>query len=148
MTLRILLADDCPAFRRAARALLERNGYEIVAEVGEGYEAIGAAARWMPDVAVLDLSMPGPDGIDGARAIATAGLSTRVVLLTSHAQEHLVVRALRAGVHGYVLKAEAAEHLGDAVRVVASGRIFLSPSARRAAEGFVVETDGVLAIKS
>ena len=146
--LRILLADDCPTMRSSVRKLLEREGFEVVAEAGNGFEAIDAAGKWRPDVAVLDLSMPGLDGIDGARGIAFTCPQTRVVLLTGHAQEYQIVRALQAGITAYVVKAEAAEHLANAVREVAQGRVFLSPAPRRVAADYVVEKNGLLSLRA
>jgi DNA-binding NarL/FixJ family response regulator len=134
--------------RIAIRAMLERCGFEVVAEAANGFEAIYATGYSRPDVAVLDLSMPGLDGITCAEELVGSSPSTPVVLLTCHVREHQVVRALRAGVAGYVVKAEAAEHLPDAIRAAAARRLFLSPRARHVAADFVVEADGVLTVRA
>lgn len=145
--LRILLADDCPNVRQSVRALLEREGFDIVAEAGDGYEAVAAAEAARPDVAVVDLAMPYLDGVGAARRMASLGLCIPVVLLSCHLQEHQIVGALRLGVTAYVLKAEAAEHLGPAIRQVADGHLFLSPAARRVVAHHVEEHEGELSMR-
>jgi DNA-binding NarL/FixJ family response regulator len=146
--LRILVADDRAAVRQSVRSLLQREGFEVVAEAGDGYEAIQGAARQVPDIAVIDLSMPGLDGIQSARRILITCPRTRVVLLTCHVQEHQIVRAFRAGVSAYVVKGEAAEHLAEAIKQVSLGKAFLSPAAKRVAADYVEEKNGVLSVRA
>jgi DNA-binding NarL/FixJ family response regulator len=100
--------------------LLEREGIEIVAEAADGQEAVCALSECgCPDVAVLDLSMPGLNGLDAAREIHRICPRTGIILLTMHAEEHQIIAALRAGVRGYVVKTQAAQELVHAIREVA-----------------------------
>jgi DNA-binding NarL/FixJ family response regulator len=131
MTLKVLLADDHQILRHALRALLEREGYQVVAEAEDGQQAIEAVERFAPDVAVLDLSMPVINGIEATRAIVTRGVPTKVVLLTVHREEHYVLAALKAGVMGYVLKTQASADLLHAMREVAGNAVYLSPGVSR-----------------
>ncbi|MBI1733909.1 MAG: response regulator transcription factor [Candidatus Rokubacteria bacterium] len=143
MALRILLADDHQILRHSLRALLEREGLEVVAEAEDGERAVELVASARPDVAVLDLSMPRLNGIEAARAIARAGSGARVVLLTVHREEHYVLAALKAGIMGYVLKTQAAGDLLLAIREVADGGIYLSPGVSRAVvDAYLTRKDG------
>jgi DNA-binding NarL/FixJ family response regulator len=133
MTLRILLADDHQILRHSLRALLEREGLEVVAEAEDGERAVELTTSLRPDVAVLDLSMPRLNGIDAARTLGQGdAAATRVVLLTVHREEHYVRAALKAGIMGYVLKTQAAADLLQAIREVAAGGLYLSPGVSRA----------------
>jgi len=125
--MRILLADDHPMFRDGLRAILERDGFDIVAEASDGREAVRLAEDSRPDVAVLDLSMPMLNGLTAARAIARVSPRTRTVLLTVHEEQAYVLEALQAGIRGYVLKAQAASDLSLALREVVKGSVYLSP---------------------
>ena len=128
MPLRVLLADDHDVVRQGFRALLEREGVEVVGEAANGREAVRLAEALDPDVAVLDLSMPGLNGLDAARTILQSRPKLGVVLLTMHTEEQHIVAALRAGVRGYVVKTQAADALTHAIRQVAEGFTYLSPS--------------------
>ena len=128
MPLRVLLADDHDMVRQGFRALLEREGVEVVGEAADGREAIRLAEALEPDVAVLDLSMPGLNGLDAARTILKSRPKLGVVLLTMHTEEQHIVAALRAGVRGYVVKTQAADALTHAIRQVAAGLTYLTPS--------------------
>jgi DNA-binding NarL/FixJ family response regulator len=131
MALKVLLADDHQILRHALRALLEREGCEVVAEAEDGQQAIDGVERLSPDVAVLDLSMPVINGIEATRAIVTRGVPTKVILLTVHREEHYVLAALKAGVMGYVLKTQASADLLHAMREVAANAVYLSPGVSR-----------------
>lgn len=124
---RVLLADDHPMFRQGLRALLEREGFEICAEAHDGHEAVRLARQTSPDVAVLDIGMPLLNGIDAARQILKQTPGTQVVVLTMYEEEAYVLEALRAGIRGYVLKAQAAADLVGAMREVLRGAVYLSP---------------------
>ena len=138
MALRILLADDHQILRHSLRALLEREGLEVVAEAEDGERAVEMAQSLRPDVAVLDLSMPRLNGIEAARTLTSAEGATRIVLLTVHREEHYVRAALKAGIMGYVLKTQASADLLQAIREVAGGGLYLSPGVSRAVvEAFV-----------
>lgn len=127
MPLRILLADDHEIFRQGLRALLERGGFTVVAEAADGHAAIQMAAQLTPDVAVVDLAMPLLNGLDAAREIVRVSSRTRTILLTMHAEDPYVAKALQAGIRGYVLKSQAAEDLIQAIREVSRGAVYLSP---------------------
>jgi two-component system, NarL family, response regulator NreC len=125
---RVLLADDHDVVRQGFRALLEREGVDVVGEAADGREAVRLAEALEPDVAVLDLSMPGLNGLDAARTMLRSRPKLGVVLLTMHADEQHVAAALRAGARGYVLKTQAADALTQAIRQVAEGFTYLTPS--------------------
>jgi DNA-binding NarL/FixJ family response regulator len=127
MSIRVLLADDHAVVRQALRLLLEGEGFEVVAEAGDGKEAWRLAGEATPDVAVLDLMMPVQDGIEAAREIRRVSPQTATVLLTSRSDERHALEALRAGVKGCALKTHEARDLIQAVREVARGGTYLSP---------------------
>jgi DNA-binding NarL/FixJ family response regulator len=127
MPLRILLADDHQIVRQGVKALLEKHGMQVVAECCDGREAVQLALKHNPDVAVLDMTMPGLNGVDAARQILEQRPSTGVVLLTFQTSEPQVVAALRAGVRGYVLKTQTSDDLVRALREVAARGTYLSP---------------------
>lgn len=124
---RILLADDHVIFRQGVRGLLEREGFEIVAEAGDGEEAIRLAAELTPDVAILDFAMPRLNGPDAARKIAKISPQTRLILLTMYSEESCISSALQAGMRGYVLKTQSATDLTRAIADVMDGGMYLSP---------------------
>jgi two-component system response regulator NreC len=126
MALRLLLADDHEVVRQSLRALLERNGFEVLAEAGDGREAVRLAAACHPQVAVLDLSMPLLNGMEAAREILKDSPQTRCVLLTMHTEEHYVLEALRIGISGYVLKSKSSAELVQAIQEAARGAMYLS----------------------
>ncbi len=130
--MRVLLADDHQILRHALRALLEREGIEVVGEAEDGQRALDLVRELRPDVAVLDLSMPNVNGIEAARTIARGDTGTRVVLLTVHREQHYVLAAIKAGVMGYVLKTQASADLLLALSEVAEGGLYLSPGVSRA----------------
>lgn len=120
------------------RALLERHGYEVVAEAANGGEAVRLAAELRPEVVLLDLGMPVQNGIEAGRAIAAACPEARLVALTVHTEEPYVVAALEAGFRGYALKSQAASQLVQAIRDVSAGGVYLGPSIHGAVlDGFV-----------
>jgi len=131
MALRILLADDHMIVRQGLRALLERAGFEVVAEATNGQEAVALAEKHKPDVAVLDLMMPTLNGLDAGRQILQSGAKTAIVLLTMQTDEHHVARALRAGIKAYLLKTQASDDLVRAIRDVVRGQVFLSDAVSR-----------------
>jgi DNA-binding NarL/FixJ family response regulator len=124
---RVVVADDHPLLRHGLRALLEREGFAVVGEAGDGKEAVKLARQHRPDVAVLDLTMPLLSGLEAARTIRSEQLAGGVLLLTGHREDHYVLEALRAGVRGYVLKSQAPEDIAAAIRQVAGGGLYLSP---------------------
>ncbi|MEX0900000.1 MAG: response regulator transcription factor [Gammaproteobacteria bacterium] len=124
---RILIADDHPMFRQGLKTLLEREGFEVVGEAADGHEAARLARQLNPSIAVLDLGMPSLNGIEAARDIYKRAPGTQVVLLTMYEDDAYVLEALRAGIRGYVLKAQAASDLLAAIREVLRGAVYLSP---------------------
>jgi DNA-binding NarL/FixJ family response regulator len=128
MSLRVLLADDHDLVREGFRAILERESFQVVAEATNGRDAISLADTHHPDLAVLDLSMPNLNGLDAGRAIVQRrGGRTRVVLLTMHTEDYQIVAALRAGLHGYIIKSQCTQDLVQALKDVAAGGTYLSP---------------------
>jgi len=138
--MRVLLADDHQIVRQGIRAILEREGFEVVGEGTNGREAVVLASQTHPDVVVLDLIMPILNGMEAGREILQQQPGTRLVLLTMHTEEHQIVAALRAGFRGYVVKTQAAEDLVSAIREVARGEIYLSPGVSRVfVEGYLAQ---------
>jgi len=130
--IRIVLADDHTLLRRGLRALLSSQGdIEVVGEAGDGAEAVRACQRLKPDVIVMDISMPGTDGLQATAQIRELGLETRVLILTMHNEEDYLLKVLEAGGAGYVLKHSADTELVHAIRAVHRGEAFLYPSGVR-----------------
>jgi DNA-binding NarL/FixJ family response regulator len=128
----LLLADDHHVMRESLRTMLEAKGFDVVAEAPDGREAVRLAAETTPEVAILDIAMPGLNGLDAAQQIQQVSSSTRILLLTMHAEEPYVAAALRAGVSGYLLKTQVAQDLVRAIEEVARGGIYLSPRVSQA----------------
>jgi DNA-binding NarL/FixJ family response regulator len=127
MGLRVVLADDHQVVREGFRVLLERAGFEVTAEASDGWDAVRLVEKCLPDVAILDVSMPMLNGLDAAREILARTPKLPVVLLTVHTEEHLILSALRAGVRGYIIKTQAANELLAALHEVLAGGTYLSP---------------------
>ena len=124
--IRILLADDHTVMRRGLRLLLEsQSGFTVVAEASDGRQAVEQAEATHPDVAVLDIAMPNLSGIEAAQRIAAQSPHTAIVILSMHSDEGYVLRALKAGARGYLLKGVTPEVLVEAIRTVASGGAYL-----------------------
>jgi two-component system, NarL family, response regulator NreC len=132
MPVHIVLADDHVIVRQGLRSVLERDGFEVVGEAGDGQEAIRLVEKLRPAVAVLDVSMPLLNGIDAAREISKVSPQTKTVLLTMLTDDQYVLESLRAGVKGYVLKSNSAEELIKAIREVCKGEVYLTPAASSA----------------
>jgi DNA-binding NarL/FixJ family response regulator len=130
--LRILLADDHTLVRQGLRKVLEeRPDWEIVAEAGDGREAVRHAEKLKPDVAIIDIAMPLLNGIETTRQIVKRSPSTRVLVLTMYSDEAYVNQVLKAGATGYLLKDSADVDLIQAVSVVSRGESFFSPAIAR-----------------
>ena len=128
--IRVLLADDHAMFRAGIRALLEASGgFEVVGEAASGDEALELVRELKPDVVVMDLSMPGSNGLDATRRLAGYSGDIRVLVLTVHAEEEYLVPVVEAGAHGYLTKTSADTDLIEAIRVVHRGEVFLPPRA-------------------
>jgi len=128
-TLRILIADDHEVVRRGVRVLLESQpGWEVCAEAANGREAVSAAQREHPDVAVLDIGMPELNGFDAARQIRHALPECEVLILTLHESEQVVHEVLNVGARGYILKSDAGRNLIAAVDSVSRHKQFFAAS--------------------
>jgi DNA-binding NarL/FixJ family response regulator len=147
--LRLLLGDDHTLVRQGLRKILEEKpDWEVVAEAGDGREAVRQALALHPDVAILDVGMPQLNGIEATRQIVRRAPETRVLILSMHSADAYVARALQAGAKGYLLKDSAGKDLIRAVATVATGKSFFSPAVaklmlddyvRRVAETAVVD---------
>lgn len=131
MAIRVLLADDHGILRAGLRALIEREpGIEVVGEAEDGRRAVELAAGATPDVVILDIGMPVLNGVDAAGQISEAHPGIAIVMLSMHADESYVLRSLKAGARGYLLKDKAETELLEAIRTVRGGRPFFSPRIR------------------
>jgi DNA-binding NarL/FixJ family response regulator len=145
MTWTLLLADDHPIVRQGLRALLAaETDLRLVGEAAEGLEALRLAERLRPNVLVLDLMMPGLNGLDVARQVTRRAPETRVVILSMHAHEAYVLEALLAGASAYVLKESSSDELVKAIRAVTTGRRYLSPPLSEEALGTYSRRTGSL----
>ncbi|WP_019610368.1 response regulator transcription factor [Nocardiopsis sp. CNS-639] len=141
---RVLLVDDDPLVRSGLRIMLSGDGdIEVVGEAGDGAEVPVAVAEHRPDVVLMDVRMPGTDGIAATEALRGDGSGPQVLVLTTFDADATVVRALRAGAAGYLLKHTAPERIVEAVRRAAAGEPVLSPSVARALMDRVAGTDPV-----
>lgn len=127
MTVKILLADDHRMVRQGLRMLLERQpGMRVVAEAEDGLTAVRMAKEHGPDVAIIDVSMPGLNGVEAARKIMAARPGAKVIGLSMYSDRRYVVEMLRSGALGYILKESAFDELVQAIHTVAKGQTFLS----------------------
>ena len=136
--IRIVLADDHPVVREGIRGMLQ--GYddiEVVGQAGSGPEAVALVAALAPDLVLMDLRMPGGDGVEATRAIVAAHPATRVVVLTTYETDQDILRAIEAGASGYLLKDIAPVELARSVRAAAAGETVLATSAQTALLGRV-----------
>lgn len=127
--IRIVLADDHTILRRGLRLVLERErDFSVIGEAGNGREAVDLVIRDNPDVVILDIAMPLLNGIEAAKRIYDERLKTAVIILSMHSDEGYILKALRAGAHGYLLKDSAEADLIQAIRAVYAGKAFFSPA--------------------
>jgi DNA-binding NarL/FixJ family response regulator len=127
--IRVVLADDHPIVREGLRGMLAAEpGIEVVAEAASGAEAVAVAARYRPDVVLMDLRMPGGDGVTATAEILAATPGARVVVLTTYETDADIVRAVEAGAVGYLLKDTPVAELSHAIRAAARGETVLAPS--------------------
>jgi DNA-binding NarL/FixJ family response regulator len=139
VTIRVALADDQPLVRAGFLALLSHtDGVEVVGEAADGHQAVALARRERPDVLLMDIRMPGIDGIEATRRICSdpSLVGVRVVVLTTFELDEYVFAALRAGASGFLIKDVEPDDLRAAVRVVAAGDALLAPSVTRTLIGF------------
>ncbi|MEU9918377.1 response regulator transcription factor [Streptomyces sp. NPDC051001] len=146
--LRAVIADDQALVRTGFGMILAADGIEVTAEAADGAEAVDAVRRTRPDVVLMDIRMPGMDGIEATRRILTAegADGPRVIILTTYDLDHYVYAALTAGASGFLLKDVTPEHLVAAVRLVQSGDALLAPAiTRRLIERFAHREEARLA---
>lgn len=142
--LRILLIDDHRILRQGLRALLDREAnMHVIGEAEDGRSGVEQALALRPDVVLMDIAMPGLNGIDATRRIVEQSPRTKIVALTAYSDRNMVREILKAGAVGYIIKDSAMEELSQAIQTVMAGRVYLSPRvAGLVVEGFV---DGRLA---
>jgi DNA-binding NarL/FixJ family response regulator len=130
--IRVLLADDQALVRSGFRMILEaRDDLEVVGEAEDGREAVALAAATSPDVILMDVRMPELDGVEATRQILAAGSAARVLILTTFDLDEVVLRAIRAGASGFLLKDVRPSELVEAIRVLAAGDALLAPAVTR-----------------
>jgi len=128
--MRILLADDHTLVRQGLRRILEEQpGWRVVAEAGNGLEAVTLAAELEPDIVILDIGMPRLNGLEAARQITKKAPEARVLILSMHADEVHITKAVEAGAAGYLVKDSADSELVKAVTATAEGKSYFSPAA-------------------
>lgn len=126
--LRVLIADDHPLVRHGIRALLQAHKeWSIIGEAADGNDALAKIEKLRPDIAILDITMPGLDGLEVTRRLHAAASTAKILVLSMHESEQLVRRLLDVGCRGYVLKSDLAVSLVKAVKSVAQGKVFLTP---------------------
>ena len=139
MSLGVLIADDQALVRAGFRLILDaETDLEVVGEAQDGYEAVAAAQRLLPDIVLMDVRMPGLDGIEATRRLVDGECSAKILMLTTFDMDEYVYESLRAGASGFLLKDVPPEQLVTGIRAVASGEALLAPSVtRRMIEEFV-----------
>jgi DNA-binding NarL/FixJ family response regulator len=143
--LRVVIVEDHALVRAGMLALLQKlDGVEVVADVGDGWEAIKSVQANAPDLVLMDIAMPGLNGLDATSRIAKESPDTRVILLSMHANEEYLRQALLAGVSGYLLKGADLTELELAIRTVGRGETYLTPAvAKYAIDAYRERSDGV-----
>ena len=136
MGIRVFIADDHPMTRAGLLATLEREqDFEIVGSASDGTQAWQAMLEKVPDVALVDIRMPGEDGVSLVRRVKDSGLPIRSLMLTSYDAQQYVIASLRAGAKGYILKTASPEELARAIRTVARGGVYLDAEVSRVVGG-------------
>jgi DNA-binding NarL/FixJ family response regulator len=142
MPIQVLLADDHQIVRDGMKVFLEREGYKVNAEAGNGQEAVRLALKMKPEVVVLDITMPVLNGLDAAREILQQAPDTKAILLSMHDESKYVLEGLRVGVKGFVTKTHAGEDLLHAIRQALRGMTYVSPELSQAVfEAIQMKTD-------
>jgi DNA-binding NarL/FixJ family response regulator len=128
MNCRVLISDDHRLLRDGLRSLLQKTGFEVVGEAGDGRTAVKLAKKTDPDAVILDISMPFLNGVDATRQLATEVPQAKVIIMSMHGTSHFVLGALHAGAAGYLLKDTVFDELLVALRAVLKGHIYISPA--------------------
>ncbi len=131
MAVRLIIADDHRMLREGLRRSMTEAGFDVVAEASDGVEAIKRTMELRPDVVLMDVSMPNCDGVEACRQLNDAGCSSRVVMLTMHADQEVLADAIRAGAAGYLTKDCSTREIAEAVRMASEGDTVLSPQLAR-----------------
>jgi two-component system, NarL family, response regulator LiaR len=149
VTIRVLIADDHAVVRQGIRALLEgHHELSVVGEAAGGREAVTQAQTLQPDVILLDLLMPDLNGVEVTRRLRTAGLRTRILILTSSMEHQFVADAIKAGADGYLLKASRVADLVQAIQQVARGQRVLDPAATEVLFEYLHQPDPLAELSS
>ena len=128
MSVKVILADDHQMFREGLRSLMERQtDIEIIAEAADGRSIVKLLQEVSPDVIIMDVSMPGLNGIEATRQIKATYTDVKVIALSMHSSRRYVIEMLKAGASGYLLKDCAVSELCEAIRIVAAGQVYLNP---------------------
>lgn len=125
--IRLMLADDHQMLRQGLRRSMEDEGFDVVGEASDGEEAVALAAELLPDVVLMDVSMPGLTGVEATAQIRGAHPQVRVVMLTMHADQDVIASAIRAGASGYLVKDCSTDEIAEAVRMALDDSSSLSP---------------------
>jgi len=125
---RVIVSDDHTLLREGLKSLLQRNGFEVVGEAGDGRTAVKLAKKINPDIVILDISMPFLNGIEAARQISNEVPDARIIIMSMHCADHFVLAALHAGATAYLLKDTVFEELLVALRSVLKRQVYLSPA--------------------
>jgi len=131
MSIRLMLADDHRMLREGLQRSMTDAGFDVVAQAADGVEAVRLATETVPDVILMDVTMPNCDGVEACRQIKATGSAARVVMLTMHADQDVLTNAIRAGAIGYLTKDSSTREIADAVRMAAEGDTVLSPQLAR-----------------
>lgn len=127
--IKVFIADDHPVFRAGLKLLIEKDEQlAVTGEASDGNEALAKLPAAAPDVAVLDIDMPGGDGFEVAQALRAGERPPEIIFLTMHKDEHFLNKALELGVKGYLVKESAVTDIISCIKTVAAGRVFISPS--------------------
>ena len=128
MAVRLMLADDHRMLREGLRRSLSEEGFDVVGEAADGEEAVRLAGELLPDVILMDVTMPDVDGVEATRRLQQTHPEIRVVMLTMHADENVIADALKAGAVGYLVKDCSTDEIADTIRMAASDDAALSPA--------------------
>ncbi len=131
MPIRLMLADDHRMLREGLRRSMTDAGFDVVGEARDGVEAVALAGKLSPDVILMDVTMPNCNGVEACRQVKSAGGSSRIVMLTMHADQEVLANAIRAGAIGYLTKDCSTREIAEAGRMAAEGDTVLSPQLAR-----------------